>query len=523
MQFLHYKERSDPTAQSQFVSNNKVNSAVQCEVLMSEKFNEEKSKEFRESLNRRILERRRASTEGTPTSSQGSFIEQQSFDRSGFQCSPLNTPRRSPTLRILSYEYEDISPEKNSRIFTSANLSQELISNESTSTQEGSFHLVLPIPTGKLTLRKSQLGDLTETLEISSDESESSADTLFGDNNPGSNREEETTSTEMDQLLSKLNALEKKLEEQGKKLNEQGTTIDAQAQKLVTAEAAIAYHKEQIKGQEETILVLSQRGPGGSSTSSVRKAVYDLDKCTASNVSSFIMGVRVIASEFEKIPNSEKLILQYAKLRIDDLDGYHTKDFESIDQMEEVLLTQLKKIRNVESIETELRTLHMSFDKLDEYVKRVRALMSQHYMATTDDYKTNNIVPTPEMRQMNELKLVRYFVAGLSNEIRYRIYSNHKTIDDAVREAQMLNDEAKLQRSKKRENEHRGSPSKPSKHGQRSNHKHDKKSSSKSTHFSPNHKKSSDVKCHNCGIRGHTSNVCRKPKQEQSEKPKNFN
>lgn len=210
------------------------------------------------------------------------------------------------------------------------------------------------------------------------------------------------------------------------------------------------------------------------------------------------------------------------KLKIDDLNTYHSKDFDSVEHLEEVLQGQLSKVRNVETIENEMRRLHMRSDDLDGYVNKMRTLMQAHYVSSSDTWKQNNIEATEELRKMNEAKVIRYFIKGLASEIQYRISSSHSVLDEAIKEAYLLYDETERQHrsgsSQHKTNNHHKSGS--SRHF-KSAKKDDKKSAHSSAFKSNSPKKSGDVTCFNCGIKGHKSDVCRKPKTQRG--PKNLN
>lgn len=90
----------------------------------------------------------------------------------------------------------------------------------------------------------------------------------------------------------------------------------------------------------------------------IREAVKDLEK------------------KFKTHPVSEKIALQCAKLKIDDLNKYNTKCFDSVDEIEAVLRARSKKIRTTESVENSLRKTTMSEQDLESYVMKMRNLLS---------------------------------------------------------------------------------------------------------------------------------------------------
>lgn len=407
---------------------------------------------------------------------------------------------------------ELLEPISRTNLFEILVKNYEEVDDEDNETLEGSFHILTNKP-------RASTSKQVEPIIVSSNESEQEIPTRTQPQTPIPSPERpETPTVDMSTLadvISKLNEMQGRM--QVYETTNNGLTVEVE-----NLQTVVEQQRGTIANQATQILnLMSQTGnrnntPTFALSAAVRKAVKDLEKCTRYNVTSFVMGVKIIIEEFKHVQGSEALILNYVKLKIDDLNSYHNQDFTSVAHLEEVLTAQLTKVRSLESVEAEFRSTRMKGDSLDDYIKKVRSLAEQHYKSCTNDWKKSDIPATENLRT-NEGKVVKFFIKGLPNYLQYRISNLHKTLDDAVREAISLYDDS----DHRKESNDQASSSKQRSPRHNKGGNENKKSPSAGPSTSKPLTGSGEPICYNCGKKGHKSNVCHKPKS--STTPKNLN
>lgn len=116
--------------------------------------------------------------------------------------------------------------------------------------------------------------------------------------------------SDMEEIARKLNSLQAQINTLNQANTAQDEKITAQNTEIEEQKRVIYEQKLKMNDQASHILQLLNRGGGGPNASplalnaAVRKAVKDLEKYTPKNISSFILGVKIVIEEFKAVPDS---------------------------------------------------------------------------------------------------------------------------------------------------------------------------------------------------------------------------